>query len=378
MFGGNEIEEQDSIAVVFDGLDDPRIDRKKRYPLKEIFFLSLCAVVIGVKSWRGVETFGKERLEWLRIFMPFAEGIPSHQTIGRVFSLVKPSVMERAFVQLMSAVTGKPPNQIVALDGKTLRRSFDKVSAQSPLHILNACATENGLSLGQLQVDCKSNEITAVPELLDALDLKGATITADALNTQKTIAEKIVRQGNDYVLPVKGNQKLLQEEIIAALDANSIDSSSEYFKQVVDKDHGRLETRSYFVQPAVALDASLDWNGLQSIGIAVTESDRAGKITRETRHYIMSFPPDVERFSRAVRGHWAVENKLHWTLDMTFREDECRVRKDHAPTNFSLVRKLALNLLRADKTCKKSVPQKMIRASLNQDYHESIMRASGF
>jgi predicted transposase YbfD/YdcC len=374
----DEMEDTAGVAVVFGGLEDPRIERLKLYPLREILFLALVAVMAGVRSWRGAETFGEDRLDWLRKFMPFNEGIPSHQTIGRVFSLLKPSTMEVAFTQFMMTMTGKPADQIVALDGKTLRRSFDKASSQKPLHILNAVATENGLTLGQRLVDCKTNEITAVPELLDILNLKAATITADALNTQKAIAEKIVSQGNDYLLPAKGNQKALLEEIQREFITSEFDNTSKMNKQVVEKDHGRIDTRTYFVLPAQNLDASQNWKGLKSIGMAITESERAGKVTKEVRYYIASFLPDVERFAKAARGHWAIENGLHWTLDVTFREDESRVRKDHAPTNFSLIRKLALNLLRADKTVRKSIPQKMIKASVNPAYHEMLLRVEGF
>lgn len=374
----DEMEDAADVGVIFEGLEDPRVERKKLYPLREILFLTLVAVMAGIKGWRGVETFGEGRLDWLRKFMPFKEGIPSHQTIGRVFSLLNPSTMEVTFTQFMMAMTGKKADQIVALDGKTLRRSFDKASSQKPLHILNACATENGLTLGQLLVDCKTNEITAVPELLDSLNLKGATITADALNTQKTIAEKIVSQGNDYVLPAKGNQKALLAEVQDAFKSAEFDPTSKLNKQVVEKGHGRIDTRTYFVLSAQNLDATQDWKGLQSIGMAITESVRTGKVTKEVRYYIASFQPDVERFAKAVRGHWAVENGLHWTLDVTFREDESRVRKDHAPRNFSLIRKLALNLLRADKTVRKSITQKMIKASVDPAYHETLLRVEGF
>ena len=374
----DEMEDAADVGVIFEGLEDPRVERKKLYPLREILFLTLAAVMAGIKGWRGVETFAEGRLDWLRKFMPFKEGIPSHQTIGRVFSLLNPSTMEVTFTQFMMAMTGKKADQIVALDGKTLRRSFDKASSQKPLHILNACATENGLTLGQLLVDCKTNEITAVPELLDTLNLRGATITADALNTQKAIAEKIVSQGNDYVLPAKGNQKALLEEVQDGLKSAEFDPTSKLNKQVVEKGHGRIDTRTYFVLPGQNLDASQDWKGLQSIGMAITESARSGKVTKEVRFYIASFRPDVERFAKAVRGHWAVENGLHWTLDVTFREDESRVRKDHAPRNFSLIRKLALNLLRADKTVRKSITQKMIKASVDPAYHETLLRVEGF
>lgn len=374
----NSESEEESVNVIFGSLEDPRLDRKKLYPLSEIMFLCLSAVLIGVKSWRGVETFGNERLEWLQTFMPFLEGIPSHQTIGRVCSIVKPSAMEKAFIQFMSSATGKKPDQIIALDGKTLRGSFDKAASQKPLHILNACATENGLTIGHLLVDKKTNEITAVPELLDMLDLKNVTITADALNTQKNIAEKIISQGNDYVLPVKGNQKNLQNEVTTKFSSIEFKKEDANFKYSIEKEHGRIDRRFYSVLPLVGLNEVLEWKGVKSIGTATTETEKNGKISSETRYFICSFEPDVERFAKAVRSHWAIENKLHWTLDVTFREDESRVRKDHAPVNFSLIRKLALNLHRAEKSTNKSVPQKMIKASLNPSYHEKLLKSCGF
>ncbi len=372
-------EKTTDLKVMFDELEDPRIARHRLYPLGEIFFLVLCAVLIGITSWRGVETFGLERLEWLRKFKPFKEGIPSHQTIGRVFSLVKPRILEVAFIQFMSAATGKPPNQIVALDGKTLRGSFDKAIGQKPLHLLNACAIKNGIALGQVLVDSKTNEITAVPELLDMLDLHAATITTDALNTQKNIAEKIVNSKNDYVLPVKDNHKNLRSEIEEKFNAaplNQRDPNS--FKITTEKGHGRIDEREYRVLGIEELTEILKWTGVKSIGRATTTSMRGEKTSSETRYYIMSFLPDVERFSEAARGHWGVENALHWTLDVTFREDGSRVRKDYAPENFSLVRKLALNILRSESSIKKSIPQKMIKAALSKDYHELLLRLTGF
>jgi predicted transposase YbfD/YdcC len=274
--------------------------------------------------------------------------------------------------------TGKSADQIVALDGKTLRGSFDKALGQKALHILNACAVKNGLSLGQTLVDCKTNEITAVPELLDMLDLHGSTITMDALNTQKSVVEKIIDSGNDYVLPVKDNHKNFHEEIQQEFDLNPIEKDSNLFKETVEKGHGRIDQREYRVLGIQNLTTRTTWKGLQSIGMATTTSTRGEKTSCETRYYIMSFSENVKRFSEAARGHWAVENSLHWTLDVTFREDGSRVRKDHAPVNFSLVRKLALNILRGNKSSKKSIPQKMIRAALNKEYHESLLRLTGF
>jgi predicted transposase YbfD/YdcC len=371
----------EELTVIFDNLEDPRLERHKLYPLGEILFLVLAAVTARALSWRGVETYGEERLFLLRNFMPFEHGIPSHQTIGRVFSLVKPKVFEVAFIQFMCFMTKKPPEQIVALDGKTLRGSFDKAKGQTPLHILNACAVDNGLALGQAIVDSKTNEITVVPELLKMLDLHGATITTDALNTQKNIAEQIVKSENNYVLPVKDNHKELREEVEEKFSFTPVNRiNKQAVKETVDKEHGRIDERFYHVLQVnlEELKKCSEWPGIKSIGMTTTQSTRGEKTSIETRYYIMSFLPDVERFAAAVRGHWRVENSLHWTLDVTFREDESRVRKDHAPANFSLVRKLAMNILRAEKSIKKSIPQKMIKAALNPEYQEFLLRSAGF
>ncbi len=363
----------DSLAVAFDSLEDPRVERTKAYPLNEIMLLVLAAVICGAKSWYGVQDFGDDRIDWLRKHYPYKNGIPSHDTIGRVMSLVRPSAMVKAYMQFMSSLFDKPEGEIIALDGKTLRRSFDKSSGQKPLHILNAWAVKSGLALCQVKVDSKTNEITAVPELLDLIDIKGATITSDAMNTQKNIAELIVDKGADYVLAVKGNHKNLEEELEEAFDTTAIDegNNQNYF-EVTEKGHGRVETRRYYLLPADSLEQKKDWKGIVSIGKVVSEVFVDNKTTFQTRYYILSFN-DVRRFGEAVRGHWAVECTLHWVLDVTFREDECRVRKDHAPDNFSTVRKLALNLLRAEKSINSSIPMKQAKASRKTEYLDKII-----
>lgn len=367
----------DSVAVVFDNVEDPRIDRKKLYPIGEILFLTLAAVLCGIQSWRGVADFGHERLDWLRSFMPFEEGIPSHQTVGRVFSLIKPLALKNVFTQFLSSITGKTEEEIIiAFDGKTLRGSYDKEKNQKSLHILNACAIDNGISLGQLVVDSKTNEITAMPELLNQLDLKGVTITADALNTQKEIVKTIIKAQNDYVLPVKNNHANLAEDIALEFSTRAIQKENLY--QTIEKEHGRIDTRTYKILDIENIKNAEEWAGLAAIGQAITESYKNGKTTQEVRYYIMSFSCNVERFARAVRGHWGVENKLHWVLDVTFGEDSSRIRKDHAPANMSLVKKLALNLLRQETSCKKSIPKKMLKAALNSKYHTSLLQLAGF
>ena len=366
----------DSVAVVFDKIEDPRIDRKKLYPISEILFLALAAVLCGIQSWRGIADFGHERKEWLQSFMPFKEGIPSHQTIGRVFSLIKTSALQNTFTQFLSSISGKSEEEIiVAFDGKTLRGSYDKDKGQKALHILNACAIDNGITLGHLVVDAKTNEMTAMPELLNQLDLKGATITADALNTQKEITKTIVEGKNDYVLPVKNNHANLAGDIMLEFDTRV--PTKEQIYQTIEKNHGRIDTRTYKILDITNINTQ-GWAGMAAIGQAITESCKNGKTTQEIRYYIMSFPNNVQRFATAVRGHWGVENRLHWVLDVTFGEDASRIRKDHAPSNMSLLKKLSLNLLRQETSCKKSVPKKMLKAALNMAYHRKLLQLAGF
>lgn len=364
----------DTISAIFDSVSDPRIARTKLYPISEIMFLILCAVLCGVDSWRGIEDFGEDRIEWLRKYLPFEHGIPSHQTLGRVMSLLKPSCVNKSFIQFMSEFYSVPEGNIISLDGKTLRHSFDKAAGQKPIHVLNAWAVNSGLSIGQMKVDTKTNEIIAVPELLDLLDLKFATVVADALNTQKSIAAKLVEKNCDYALPVKGNHKQLKEDIVLTFDTQPVpETDSKSFLRTVEKGHGRIETRTYSVLPADFLEQKNDWAGLKFIGKVVNETVRDGKETQETRYYLLTFG-DVTRFATVTRGHWGIENSLHWVLDVTFGEDACRVRKDHAPENFSSIRKLALNLLRQNKSSKLSIPRKQARAARNPVFLDELLK----
>ena len=361
------------VSAAFDSITDPRVDRTKDYPVGEIMFVILCAVLCGVESWRGVEDFGEDRVEWLRKYLPFKNGIPSHQTHGRVMSLLRPSCVNKAFVQFMASLFDRPENEIISLDGKTLRHSFDKASGQKPLHILNAWAVNAGVSLGQIKVDSKTNEITAVPEILDLLDLKSGIIVTDALNTQKSIAAKIVSKGAGYALPVKGNHKQLEEDIALAFDTQAVSPGNIFV--ATEKGHGRIETRTYSVISANSLEQKLEWKGLEFLGKVVNETHRDGKFTQETRLFLLTFG-EVTRFAEVVRGHWGIENSLHWVLDVTFGEDACRVRKDNAPENFSTVRKLALNLLRQTSAGKLSIPRKQARAARVPEFLEQILNCN--
>jgi len=364
----------------FEDIDnnDFRIDRTKLYPLSEIIFLVLCATIVGVIGFRTIEIFGNERIELLRKYLPYINGIPNHQTISRVLSIFKPKDFTNAFIKLISITLHCSEEEIIALDGKALRRSFDKCTDQKAMHILNAWAVNTGICLGHLEVDCKTNEIKAVPELLDMIDIKNSTITVDALNTQKDIAKKIIEKEANYALALKGNHKNMQTAVIKAFDdINTIDLNDTNYLEVTEKGHGRIENRNYTILPSATIQQANEWRGLLSIGKTVNTVFHVTtqKETTETRYFLLSFD-SVKHFAESVRGHWGIENKLHWVLDVTFREDDSRIRKDHTPTNMSLIRKMAINLLRQDKTTKLSVRQKQAKAMLSAESLDNILNFS--
>lgn len=366
---------KEDLAVCFDGIEDPRLDRNKKYPLSEVIFLAIFGALLGIESWRGLELLGNERLEFLRRFFEFRYGIPSHQTIGRVFSILKPKSFEDLFMNWSSSLNGSNSGKQIALDGKTLRGSHNKASAKAALHLVHACAVDSGLTLAQLEVGAKTNEITTVPKMLDTLDIQGAMISVDALNTQKDIAEKIIGAKAGYTLALKGNHKNLNEEVRLLFDTTKIleDDHSED----IDKSHGRLTTRVFDVIAVNSLNLpeAAEWKGLQAVGRVQTTVFKDGKDTSETRFFLLSYI-DVKLFAKSARGHWAVEC-MHWVLDVTYGEDACRKRKDNAPRNYSLIRKFALNIIRAFKG-KLSVPLVHIKAAANPEFLASMLVGSGF
>lgn len=371
---------KEDLSVAFDEIEDPRINRSKLYPPCEVLFLALFGALVGVESWRGLELLGNERLSFLQRFFPFVHGIPSHQTIARVFSILRPKSFEQFFLTWMALVNGSNEGKQIALDGKTLRGSYDKTSAKDALHLLNACAVDNGICLGQMEVDGKTNEITVVPKMLDALDIKGAMISVDALNTQKDIATQIVDAEADYTLALKGNHKILNEEVQAIFkekDAKTVSPSQEIITQT-EKEHGRLTTQVYDVEQVdkYKLSQFSEWDGLKAVGRVQTTTLHSGKETHEKRYYLLSYE-EVNRFAISARGHWAVESKIHWTLDVTFGEDASRKRKDHAPRNYSLIRKFGLNIIRSFKG-KLSVPLFHIKMNANEGFMSSILQQAGF
>lgn len=358
-----------SLVESFSEIADPRVERTKRHLLSDILTLAVLAVIAGAEGWEDIEAFGHSKHEWLKQYLSLENGIPSHDTISRVFRALKPNEFNSALTQWLETLQEQLGFQQIAIDGKTLRRSHDRSSMRATLHLVSAWSVANQLVLGQEATAAKSNEITAIPKLLQMLELKGAIVTLDAMGCQKEIARQIVDGEGDYVLAVKDNQPTLHAAISDYfLHLHETDFAGCEVRRLttIDKGHGRHERRTYYVTPLPESMQSFtaEWKKLKSIGQAINISFRDGREVADIRYFILSMPSQVKRFATAVRGHWSIENSLHWTLDMTFREDESRIRKDHGPENFATLRRAALSLLKQDKS-KGSVKQKRKRAAWN-------------
>jgi predicted transposase YbfD/YdcC len=333
----------------FKDLPDPRQRGKVIYPLDEVLLFCLLAVLGGAETFVDIARFGEKKIALLRRFRPFRDGTPSHDHLGDIFATLDAAQFQRCFVAWVAALTGAPAD-VIAIDGKTLRRSYQKKGAKAPIHMVSAFAARQRLVLGQVKVAEKSNEIIAIPALLAMMAIEGAIVTIDAMGCQREIAQQILDQKADYVLALKGNQGTLREDVelfAAEQKANGFKDTKVSRHQTVDGDHGRIETRAYTAIHDVAwLQERHDWPGLQ--GVVMVESTRefADKIERETRFYITSLAWLAIQLGPVVRSHWAVENSLHWVMDMIFRDDECRIRTEHAPANFTTLRHMALNLIR--------------------------------
>jgi predicted transposase YbfD/YdcC len=366
------------MAECFAEIEDPRIERTKRHQLVDILCLAVLAVIAGAEGWEEVEEFGRQKRDWLKKFLRLPGGVPSHDTISRVFRQLKPAAFQEGFNRWMESLHEHLGLRLVAIDGKTLRRSHDRKTMKSALHAVCAWSVENHLVLGQQAVDEKSNEITAIPELLELLELKGAIVTIDAMGCQKEIAARIVKGGGDYVLAVKDNQpKLhaaLQEYFLRLHETEFADGDCRRH-ETRDKAHGRCEERYYYQSPVPEELGELapEWKELGSVGQVVAITQRDGRETSEVRYYIGSLKPSVKRFAAAVRGHWGIENSLHWVLDVTFDEDRSRIRKDHGPDNFALLRRFAVSLIKQD-TTPGSVRRKRKRAAWNNEALARIVK----
>jgi predicted transposase YbfD/YdcC len=371
-----------SIRQCFAEVPDPRREHLRLHHLWDIIAITICAVVANADSWVEVARYGVRKLAWLRTFLELPNGIPSHDTFNRVFALLAPAALQEGFRHWMEALVEATAGRLVAIDGKTLRHSFDTADGKGPLHLVSAWATANRLMLGQYAVDGKSNEITAIPELVKLLDLSEAIVTIDAMGCQKAIAAELDDAGADYVLALKANQETLYADVQQLFrDGLEEDfAGTEHHEyQTVDEDHGRWETRTYHVVPVPQELAQrhTGWQSLRSFGMVFSEC-RVGQeeATCETRFFISSLRPRVKTFARAVRGHWGIENSLHWVLDISFREDESRLRKDHGPENLALLRRLATSLLHNEGTSRGGVACKRKEAGWDNDYLLKVLGAS--
>lgn len=365
----------------FDALEDPRKhNHNKRHELKDILVLVILAVICGAESWVDIEDFGHAKADWLKRFLKLPHGIPSHDTLGRVFSLLNPKQLQTCFLAWTQSLVKISDGEVIALDGKTLRRSHDRSQNHPAIHMVSAWASTNRVVLGQVKTNEKSNEITALPLLLEALSLKGCTVTIDAMGCQKDIARQIVAQGGDYVLALKGNQGSLQEDVQLYLEQQLNQATTMLlYHETVDKDHGRIEVRRYWQTDQIGwLVQKRDWQGLQSIGVVEAERHVNGKVTRERRFYISSRAVDVVGFAQAVRQHWGIENSVHWCLDMAFDEDQCRIRIGHAAENLAVIRHIALNMLRQETSAKVGLKAKRKKAGWDERYLTKVLLASGF
>jgi predicted transposase YbfD/YdcC len=370
-----------SICKFFAHLRDPRRAHRRLHHLRDIIVIALCAVIAGAQDWQQIATFGRKRLDWLRGLLALPNGVPAHDTFERVFCRLRPGVFQACFRQWVKAITAGLHLRHVAIDGKTLRGSG--TAQLGPLHLVSAWATELKLSLGQVAVDSKSNEITAIPELLQLLELEGALVTIDAMGCQKAIAEQIIAAGADYVLAVKDNQPTLHEDVCQVfLDGLENDFAELEHRQhkTSDTGHGRVETRHYHVVkvPAELARKHADFQGLKTLGMVFSERQVGdGPPTAETRFYISSMDLKVRAFAQAVRGHWSIENTLHWQLDVTFGEDRNRVKHRQGAANLALLRKLTLVLLKAHPS-KDSLACKRLSAALDPAFLEEILNPDGF
>jgi len=367
-----------SLVEHFSVLEDGRDPSKRRHLLIDMLVIAITAVLCGADGWTEIEEFGESNEAWFRKFLDLPNGIPSHDTFGRVFSLLSPAAFQERFSAWIASVReAYEGEEIVAIDGKSLRRSHDRKRGQGPLHMVSAWAVNNRVVLGQRATEAKSNEITAIPQLLETLMLRGCIVTIDAMGCQKAIAAKIIDQGGDYVLGLKGNQSRLCEQVEEAfIDADARDYDgvqSDYF-ETVERGHGRTETRRYWTLGELGgVEQARRWKGLNVIGMVQSIREQDGRTSNEYRYYIGSIGNDARRFAAAVRGHWGVENDLHWSLDIAFREDESRIRQRQAAENFTVLRHIALARLKNEKTLKRGIKTKRLKAGWDEAYRAKLL-----
>lgn len=364
-----DIREHVEFIEYFKDLDDPRQEKKITYPLDEILFLVLCAVLCGANSWMEISVFGRHKLTFLKRFFPFADATPSHDQLGYLFKHLDSEQFQRCFIDWISSLQTSVKG-VIAVDGKTLRRSFDKAGDKGAIHMVSAWSCEQNLVLGQIKVDAKSNEITAIPKLLELLEVEGAIITIDAMGCQRHIAQTIIDKKADFIFSLKGNQGTLQRDIHDFFETHKKQNSeviTKGYHEDLKRNHGRIELRRVSVCSQIkSLQDKHKWPGLKSIIMREYLRSENGEIKREVWYYISSLDENAAFMAAAIKDHWAIENKLHWVMDMAFRDDECRIRKDNAPANFTVAKHMALNILKNAKG-KQSINIKRQKAAWDDD-----------
>ena len=366
----------------FEALTDPRIERSKEHLLIDIVAIAILAVISGADGWGAIELYGKAKYEWLKGFLELPNGIPSHDTFSRVFARIEPKQFQECFLSWVNSITKKLELEVIAIDGKTMKQSYDRNQSQKPLHIVSAWSASHQLVLGQKKVNKKSNEVTAIPALLELLEIEKSIITIDALGCQKEIAGLIIKKKGDYLLALKGNQKLIHKDVKnwfeLARQEEFAGREHSYYQQI-EGGHHRVEKRQIWtvaVSELPPLHNQSLWTGLKTVVMVVSERHLWNKTTTEVRFYLSSLASNAEKIAQAIRSHWGIENSLHWTLDVTFSEDKSRIRKDHSPENFALLRRLAVNLLKQEKEFKGSLKMKRYLAGMDNNYLVQILESA--
>jgi predicted transposase YbfD/YdcC len=371
----------EKIVSIFSSIKDPRVARKRVHGLTDILIIAILSVIAGAKGWEDMENYGLSKYEWLEQFLVLQEGIPCADTFRRVFERINPSEFERCFRDWVESIVEAVGAQVIPIDGKTLRGSYNRVLGKTALHLVSAWSSENRLVLGQVKVADKSNEITAIPALLELLDIAGCIITIDAMGTQTAIASQVFNAKADYILALKGNHPTLHAQVKDWFEqhlSQGFEGVMHSYDERIEKGHHRTEKRSIWCVPISQLPTlhnQEDWLGLKCVVMVVRVRHLWNKTTREVQFYLTSLDCNACKLGQAIRLHWSVENGLHWTLDVTFSEDACRVRTGHAPQNFALLRRIALNALNLEQSFKRSNRQKSNRAAMDNNYMLTILAA---